>query len=150
MEISPDKTKAMTNNLNGFQREIKIKGQRLEEVENFKYLGAIISNERSKPEILSRLKVVEPFPNFECFCLIATKHCWFASGHFLTVSRFAFHTGTLNSTKLVILSARIFQESDKPSLCNTLFLSAASNSREIFVKFPLKLFNLVNANLVFF
>ena len=45
----------MTNNPNGFQREIKIKGQRLEEVENFKYLGAIISNEESKPEILSRI-----------------------------------------------------------------------------------------------
>ena len=53
MEISPDKTKVMTDNSNGFQREIKIKGQRLEEVENFKYLGAIISNEGSKPEILS-------------------------------------------------------------------------------------------------
>ena len=48
MEIGPDKTKVMTNNPNGFQREIKIKGQRLEEVENFKYLGAIISNEGSK------------------------------------------------------------------------------------------------------
>ena len=45
----------MTNNPNGFQREIKIKGQRLEEVQNFKYLGAIISNEGSKPEILSRI-----------------------------------------------------------------------------------------------
>ena len=55
MEIGPDKTKVMTNNRNGFQREIKIKGQRLEEVENFKYLGAIISNEGSKPEILSRI-----------------------------------------------------------------------------------------------
>ena len=55
MEIGPDKTKVMTNNPNGFQREIKIKGQRLEEVENFKYLGAIISNEWSKPEILSRI-----------------------------------------------------------------------------------------------
>ena len=44
MEIGPDKTK-VTNNANGFQREIKMKGQRLEEVENFKYLGAIISNE---------------------------------------------------------------------------------------------------------
>ena len=55
MEIGPDKTKVMTNNPNGFQREIKIKGQRLEEVENFKYLGAIISNERSKPKILSRI-----------------------------------------------------------------------------------------------
>ena len=33
MEIGPDKTKVMTNNPNGFQREIKIKDQRLEEVE---------------------------------------------------------------------------------------------------------------------
>ena len=55
MEIGPDKTKVMTNNPNGFQREIKIKGQRIEEVKNFKYLGAIISNEGSKPEILSRI-----------------------------------------------------------------------------------------------
>ena len=42
MEIGPDKTKVMTNNPNGFQREIKIKGQRLEEVENFKYLGVLL------------------------------------------------------------------------------------------------------------
>ena len=55
MEIGPDMTKVMTNNPNGFQREIKIKGQRLEEAENFKYLGAIIFNEGSKPEILSRI-----------------------------------------------------------------------------------------------
>ena len=41
--IMCDKTKAMTNNPNGFEREIKIKGQRLEAVENLKYLGAIIS-----------------------------------------------------------------------------------------------------------
>ena len=55
MEIGPDKTKVITNNPNGFQREIKIKGQMLEEVENFKYLGAIISNEGPKPEILTRI-----------------------------------------------------------------------------------------------
>ena len=36
---------------NGFQRVIKITGQRLEEVEDLKYLGTIISNEGSKPEI---------------------------------------------------------------------------------------------------
>ena len=53
MEFGPDKTKKMTNNSNGFQREIK--GQRLEAVENVKYLGAIISNEGSKPKILSRI-----------------------------------------------------------------------------------------------
>ena len=38
MEIGPKKTKVVTNNRNGLQREIKMKGQRLEEVENFKYL----------------------------------------------------------------------------------------------------------------
>ena len=54
MEIGTDKTKVMTNNPDGFQRAIKIKGQRPEE-ENFKYLGAIISNEGSKAEILSRI-----------------------------------------------------------------------------------------------
>ena len=55
MKIGPDKTKVMTNNPNGFQREIKIKGQRLEEVENFKYLEANISNEGSQPKILSKI-----------------------------------------------------------------------------------------------
>ena len=55
MELGPNKTKVMTNSPNSFQRENKIKGQRLEEVENVKYLGAIISNEESKPEILSRI-----------------------------------------------------------------------------------------------
>ena len=38
MEIGPDKTKVITYNPNGFQREIKIKGQRLEEVENLNTL----------------------------------------------------------------------------------------------------------------
>ena len=51
MEICPDKTKVNTNNTNGFQREIKIK----ESVKSFKYLGAIICNEGSKPKILSRI-----------------------------------------------------------------------------------------------
>ena len=55
MEVGPDKTKVMINDPNGFQREITIKGQRLEEVENFKLLGAIISNEGSKPKILFRI-----------------------------------------------------------------------------------------------
>ena len=65
MEISPDKTKVMTNNPNGFQREIKIKDQRLEEVKNFKYLGAIISNEGSKPVFwLVVLRLNVPVNNF--------------------------------------------------------------------------------------
>ena len=55
LEMGPDKPKVMTNNPNGIQREIKIKGQRLEEVENFKYLRASISNEGSKHEMFSRI-----------------------------------------------------------------------------------------------
>ena len=55
MEIGPDKTKVMANNPNGFQTEIKIMDLGLEAVKNFKYLGSIISNEGSKPEILSRI-----------------------------------------------------------------------------------------------
>ena len=39
IEIGQNKTKVTTNNPNGVQREIKIKGQTLEAVENFKYLG---------------------------------------------------------------------------------------------------------------
>ena len=54
-EIGLDKMKVMTNNPNGFLRQIKINCQRLEAVENFKYLGAIISNKGSKSEILSRI-----------------------------------------------------------------------------------------------
>ena len=49
----------------GFQRQIKIKCQRLEAVEKFKYLGAIISNEGSKlsrngqtTATLSKLKII--------------------------------------------------------------------------------------------
>ena len=52
--IQTRQKKVMTNNPNGFHL-IQIKGQRLEEVENFKYLGASTSKEGSKPEILSRI-----------------------------------------------------------------------------------------------
>ena len=44
----------MTNSANGIQREIKVKGQKLDTVTNFKYLGAAVSDDDSKPEILSR------------------------------------------------------------------------------------------------
>ena len=53
MEIGPDKTKMMTNNSNGFQRDKRSEARR--SGKNFKYLRAIISNEGLKPEILSRI-----------------------------------------------------------------------------------------------
>ena len=55
MEISAEKTKLMTNNTSSINTEIKINGQRLETVTSFKYLGSIITDEGSKPEILSRI-----------------------------------------------------------------------------------------------
>ena len=55
MEISAEKTKLMTNNTSGFNTEIKVNGQKLETVTSFKYLGSVITDEGSKPEILSRI-----------------------------------------------------------------------------------------------
>ena len=57
MEISAEKTRLMTNSANGIQREIKVKGQKLETLEtvtSFKHLGAIVSDDGSKPEVLLR------------------------------------------------------------------------------------------------
>ena len=56
MEISAEKTKLMTNNTSDKQHtEIKVNGQKLETVTSFKYLGSVITDEGSKPEILSRI-----------------------------------------------------------------------------------------------
>ena len=53
-EISAEKTKLMTNNTSGINTEIKVNGQKLETATSFKYLGSVITDEGSKPEILSR------------------------------------------------------------------------------------------------
>ena len=45
----------MTNNTSGINTEIKVNGQRLEIVTSFKYVGSVITDEGSKPEILSRI-----------------------------------------------------------------------------------------------
>ena len=55
MEISAEKTKLMTNNTSGINTEIKVNGQKLETVTSFKYLGSVIIDEGSNPEILSRI-----------------------------------------------------------------------------------------------
>ena len=55
MEISAEKTKLITNSANGIQRQIKVKGQTLSTVTSFKYLGAVVSDDGSKPEVLSRI-----------------------------------------------------------------------------------------------
>ena len=55
MQISAEKTQLMTNNTNGISIDITIDNKKLETVRNFKYLRAIVSNEGSKPEVLSRI-----------------------------------------------------------------------------------------------
>ena len=54
MEMSAKKTKLMTNNTSGINTEIKVNGQKLETVTSVKYLGSVITDEGSKPEILSK------------------------------------------------------------------------------------------------
>ena len=55
VEISAEKTKLMTNNTSCINTEIKVNGQKLETDTSFKYLGSFITDEGSKPEILSRI-----------------------------------------------------------------------------------------------
>ena len=55
MEISAEETKLMTNNTSGINTEIKVNGQNHETVKSFKYLGSVITDEGSKPGILSRI-----------------------------------------------------------------------------------------------
>ena len=55
MEISAEKTKLMTNNTSGINTEIKVNGQKLENVTSFKYLGLVKADEGSQPEIFSRI-----------------------------------------------------------------------------------------------
>ena len=56
MEINAEKNKLMRNSANGIQREIKVKGQKFGTVTSFKYLGAVVSDDCSKPEVLSRIE----------------------------------------------------------------------------------------------
>ena len=45
----------MANNTSGINTEIKVNRRKLETVTSFKYLGSVITDEGSKPEIRSRI-----------------------------------------------------------------------------------------------
>ena len=51
MGISAKKTRLMTNNTTSINTEIKVNGQKLGTVTSFKYLGSVITDEGSKPDI---------------------------------------------------------------------------------------------------
>ena len=55
MEISAENTKLMTNNTSGINTEIKVNGQKFEKITSFKYLGSVMNDEGSKPEIVFRI-----------------------------------------------------------------------------------------------
>ena len=55
MEISAEKTKLMTNNATGISIDIKINSEKLGEVDSFKFLGAVVTDQGFKPEVLSRI-----------------------------------------------------------------------------------------------
>ena len=55
MQISAGKTQLISNNTNGTSTDITIDNKKLETIGSFKYLGAIESDEGSKPEVLSRI-----------------------------------------------------------------------------------------------
>ena len=44
MEICAEKTKLMTNNTGGINTEIKVHGEKLDTVTNFKYLGSVLTD----------------------------------------------------------------------------------------------------------
>ena len=55
MEISAEKAKLMTNSASGIQVEIKVKGQKISKVTRFENLRAVVSDDGSKLEVLSRI-----------------------------------------------------------------------------------------------
>ena len=60
MQINAEKIKLMTNNTNGISTDIRINGEKLDYVNTFKYMGAIIADEGSQPEILARITETTP------------------------------------------------------------------------------------------
>ena len=55
MKISAERTKLMTYNPSGINKEIKVNGRKLERVTSFKYLSFVLFDEGSMPEILARI-----------------------------------------------------------------------------------------------
>ena len=53
MGVSVQKTNRTTNDTSGINTEIKINRLKLETVTSFKYLGSVITDKGSKPQIFS-------------------------------------------------------------------------------------------------
>ena len=55
MKISAEKTKLMINNANDISIDIKINSEKLDEVDSLEYVGAVVTDQGSKVEVLSRI-----------------------------------------------------------------------------------------------
>ena len=55
VEISKKKTKLMTNNTNSISNDIRIIGEKLDEVDSFECLDAVVADQGSKHEVLFRI-----------------------------------------------------------------------------------------------
>jgi len=55
VEISAEKSKLMTNNIDGISIDIRVNGRKLNEVNSLKYMGAVVIDQGSTPELLSRI-----------------------------------------------------------------------------------------------
>ena len=84
MQISAEKTKLMTNNTNGISSNIRVNGEKLKSFQSFKYLGAIVTDEGSMPEIhfrtaqtiaaLTKLKIIRDGKNIDLTSKIRLLH----------------------------------------------------------------------------
>ena len=55
MKIGAEKTKLMTINANDISIDININAEKLSEVDSFKYLGAVVTDQGSEVEVLPRI-----------------------------------------------------------------------------------------------
>ena len=53
----------MTNSTDGISVDIRVSGEKLDEVNTFKYLGALVRDQDSKPEALSRMALTTAAPS---------------------------------------------------------------------------------------
>ena len=60
---SAEKTKLMTNSTDGISVDIRVSGEKLDEVDTFKYLGALVRDQDSKPGALSRMALTTAAPS---------------------------------------------------------------------------------------
>ena len=60
---SAEKTKLMTNNTDGISVDIRVSGEKLDEVDTFKYLGALVRDQDSKPGALLRMALTTAAPS---------------------------------------------------------------------------------------